>query len=75
MFGSQILEVAMGMIFVYLLLSLMCSALSELIEGVLKRRAKYLEEGIRNLLNDPGTATKLYQHPLIKALYKDKSLP
>ncbi len=43
MFGSQILDVAIGMIFVFLLLSLMCSALNEIIEAKLKNRAKSLE--------------------------------
>ncbi len=75
MFGSQVLEVAIGLVFVYLLLSLLCSALNELIEAWLKNRAKNLEKGIRNLLSDPeqgGLTAAIYDHPLIKALYRDK---
>ena len=39
MFNSQILDVAIGIIFVYLLLSLICSAANEIIEIALKKRA------------------------------------
>lgn len=68
LFGSTLLEVAIGIIFVYLLVSLLCSALNELIEAWLKYRARYLEEGIRRLLSDPGLADTLFNHPLVKPL-------
>lgn len=71
MFGSTVLEVAIGMVFIYLLLSLLCSAMSELIEAQLKFRARYLVVGIRNLLSDPygeGLAKDFFEHPLIKGL-------
>jgi hypothetical protein len=72
MFGSDILEVAIGIIFVYLLVSIICSAVREGIETALKTRSAYLEHGIRELLHDPtgsGLATNLYRHPLIHGLY------
>ena len=72
MFGSPILDVAIGMVFVYLLLSLLCSAANEAIEARLKNRAKSLELGIRNLLGDKGLADKLYEHDLISGLFSDK---
>ncbi len=75
MFGSTILDVAIGMVFVYLLISLICSSLNELIEAKLKNRAKDLEKGITNLLGDPALAQKLYTHPLVKALYKQGDKP
>src|SRR5438034_355636 len=53
MFNTQILDVAIGLIFVYLLLSLICSAANEVIELWLKNRAADLERGLRELLNDP----------------------
>jgi hypothetical protein len=52
MFGSAILDVAIGLIFVFLVISLIITATSELIASWLKWRAKNLEEGIRNLLRD-----------------------
>jgi hypothetical protein len=71
MFGSQILDVVIGIVFIYLLLSLICSALNEFVSRIFSMRAKSLEEGIRNLLNDPeftGYAKDFYNHPLIKSL-------
>lgn len=75
MFNSIILDVAIGMIFVYLLLSLLCSAASEIIELMLKKRAIDLERGIRELLA-PGSKSgandvvqKLYNHSLVNNLF------
>ncbi len=76
MFGSDLLDIAIGMIFVYLLLSLICSAANEIIEAWLKNRATDLERGIRELLSpnagvsNEGTVAKLYNHPLINGLHR-----
>jgi hypothetical protein len=72
MFNSDILEVAIGIIFVFILVSLICSAVREGIETWMKTRAAYLEHGIRELVRDPGgggLASWLYDHPLISGLY------
>ena len=76
MFGSTILEVILGMLFVYLLLSLLCSAVGEYIEAKLNNRAKLLKKGIELLLNDKNgqgidLAKLLYEHGLIRPLYRD----
>lgn len=68
LFGSTLLEVAIGVVFVYLLVSLLCSALNELIEAWLKYRARYLEQGITKLLGNPDLAKQFFEHPLIKPL-------
>lgn len=75
MFNLTILDVAIGMVFVYLLLSLLCSAANEMIELLLKKRAIDLERGIRELLS-PGSKSgsddivkKLYNHPLVNNLF------
>jgi hypothetical protein len=73
MFGSTVLEVAIGLVFVYLLFSLTCSAAKEGLEALIEKRAIDLERGVRELLNDPdGTdmAAKLYRHPLIDGLFQ-----
>lgn len=78
MFGSDVLEVAIGVIFIYLLLSLVCSATVEIFEAWLKMRASDLEQGIRELLDDSkGTdlAKRLYEHPLVYALFRGKYKP
>ena len=72
MFGSVILEVAIGIIFVFLLVSVITTAVREGIESWLKTRAAFLEHGIREMLHDRyavGIARSFYTHPLINALY------
>src|SRR5262245_45439955 len=78
MFGSAILEVAIGLIFIYLLVSVTCSAVRETVEALLKTRAAYLEYGIRRILHDPeaqGIAKSLYNHPLVFALFTGEYKP
>ena len=72
MFGSYVLEVAIGLVFVYMLVSLLCSTINEqVIARFLNLRAKTLEDAIKNMLADPqgnGLAKQLYENPLIKGL-------
>src|SRR6266849_6014836 len=71
MFGSNILDIAIGVVFVYLLLSLICSAINEALASMLQKRSSNLFEGIKNLLNDPeftGLAQQLYNHGLIDGI-------
>ncbi len=78
MFGSTLLDIAIGLIFVYLLLSLICSSLNEIIEANLKNRATDLERGLRELLHDnsgTGLVKRLYDHPLVCGLFQDSYDP
>ncbi len=71
MFGSEILEVAIGLIFFYILLSLICSGINEWISGIFSLRAKNLETAIFKLLNDSKDkelTKEFYSHPLIEVL-------
>jgi hypothetical protein len=52
--GITALDVGLGLAFVYLLFSVLCSAVQEAIAGMLDLRAKTLEQGLRNLLDDHG---------------------
>ena len=78
LFGSAILDVAIGLIFLYLVLALAVSITSELIVQALALRATTLEQGLRRLLQGQTTAEQkrlaanvqdrvkqLYAHPLI----------
>src|SRR5262245_57170218 len=78
MFGSQVLEVAIGLVLLYLLLSLLCSSIREGLEAWQKTRASDLERGIRELLQDregTGLAKAVYEHPLVYGLYKGEYEP
>src|SRR5437667_1659053 len=72
--GFPIIDVAIGIIFIYLTLSLVITATNEFISSVLARRQKTLLLGIRNLLGD-NLADKLYDHPLIRSLRNDGKRP
>jgi hypothetical protein len=68
------LEVAIGLILVYFIVSLLCSTLTELIARWLALRARTLKDGIYKLLNDPkkdeenSTDKLIFKHPLFKGL-------
>lgn len=74
MFGSGILDVAISIVFIYLLASLLCSAINEwIVARFFALRARTLEDGIRTLLRDfsgSGLTRQLYAHPLIRVLAK-----
>jgi hypothetical protein len=79
MFGT-VLEIAIGMVFIYLILSLMVTTLRELLAQLTGARAWVLVRGIGALLNEtgrvPGELTNaFYEHPLIKALSGRGSRP
>jgi hypothetical protein len=80
-FGSEMLDIAIGLIFLYLLLALLCSAANELVSRILALRSKTLEAGIRNLLEDKKDAQDrklldlFYNHPLIRGLHRKGRRP
>lgn len=72
MFGSWVLDVAIGLIVVFILFATICATLREGLEAWLKTRAAFLERGIRELLNDPqgnGLSRQFYEHPLVYPLF------
>lgn len=72
MLGSPILDVAIGMAFIYLLLSLIASAIQELLSSLVETRSANLYNGIRSLLSgDTNLVKLLYSHGLIAGLYKN----
>ena len=78
MFDLAILDVVIGLSFVFLLVSTLCTAVREGIESFLKTRATYLEYGIRLLVHDErgdSTAKQLFNHPLIYGLYQGSYSP
>jgi hypothetical protein len=71
MFGSVMLDVLIGLVLVFLLLSLMCSAIREVIASWTRVRSKLLADGIRELLrNDPVLVRAVYEHPNVWSLYR-----
>lgn len=52
MFGFPLLDVVIGVVFIYALLSLVCTAANEIYAGMSDRREAHLYEGISNLLGE-----------------------
>jgi len=77
---SVILDVAIGLIFLYMMLALIATTLQELIASVLRLRAKHLYDALAGMLKGeiqlaPRGSPKrlieaLYEHPLIRNLCK-----
>ncbi len=73
MFGSETIDTAIGLVFLFLLLSLVCSSIQEALETVLKYRARDLHRGIAEMLRDKGGSglvAQFYEHPLINGLFR-----
>jgi len=68
MLGLDILDVAIGLFFGYLVLSLAVTAANELFAAWFKRRAWMLRKGVASLLDDPALTARLYGHPMIRSL-------
>jgi hypothetical protein len=63
---SSILELAIGMVFVYSLLSILVTQINNVILNVMNLRAKQLKEGLVELVQDKELQAKLLAHPLIR---------
>jgi hypothetical protein len=75
MFGLQVLDIGLGMVFLYLLLSLACTAATELISSAVRLRGRTLVQGIGILIRDENLQKDLLNHPLIKALHRAGKMP
>ena len=72
---NPIIETAIGLLFVNLLLSMVCSAMLEWIAALFGLRAKTLFEGITKMLcGDENLRNRIYAHPLIDGLSRKSGL-
>lgn len=68
MFGSTVLEVAVGLTFCYASVALIVSTIQEALAAALRLRASCLLDGIKSMLNDPdltALAGAIYTHALV----------
>lgn len=71
--GLTMVDVAIGLVVVYVVMSLLCSSANEGLETFFRNRSRQLEFGIREILGDPtgtGITQALYNHPLISGLFQ-----
>lgn len=78
---GTVLDIAIGLAFVFALVALICTGLQEWVSGMMNLRGKTLWEGIQSMLladaakaTDPGQAldTALAKHPLVKGSVPDR---
>jgi hypothetical protein len=68
---TTVLAVAIGLMLMYLILSLIVSAMNEGLASLTDRRANFLVKGVRNLLG-PDLTRRFYQHGLISGLTRKR---
>jgi hypothetical protein len=75
MFGTEIIEVGIGLAFAYFAISIICSGIVELGVKLSKLRARHMKMALGKLLDDKnynGFVGELYKHHLISSPLKDK---
>ena len=73
MISLKTIDVGIGMVLMFLFVSVICSAMREIGELAVKTRASSLAAALGEMLDDAGSPSRLasfYEHPLIAALYK-----
>lgn len=66
--GLEIIEIILGLTFVYLLLSLLCTGINEYIAGILNKRGRELFRAVDDMLGSKEVQDAFYGHPLITSL-------
>ena len=66
---ETIIQVGVGLILAWLLLSMIVMYVQEWIVSRMGLRSKMLESTIYNMLTDPALAAQFYDHPLIQGLF------
>ena len=69
---GAVVEVAIGLIFVWIVLSLATIQIQEAINVRLDKRARDLEDAIHEMLANPNLKAQLYDHPVIRGLVSKK---
>ena len=71
MFGSQVIDVALGLVLVFLFISIVLTAVQEMIEAWMRSRAGDLNRALYELFqNDAALLQQFYDHPLVFALHR-----
>ena len=65
MFQNAVIDIAIGLILMYLVLSLLCTVVNEYIATVLSWRAKDLQASIKDIIDNQDLRTAFYNHGLI----------
>jgi hypothetical protein len=67
---NAIIDIAIGLVLMYLVLSLVCTVINEFIATFKDWRSSSLEAGVKKLLDDPAVRNAFYSHGLIQGTAK-----
>ena len=70
-----IIQVAIGLIFVYSLISILVTTVNTVITNVLKWRARHLKIALESLITDPEVQAQFLSHPLINIVKTEMVKP
>lgn len=70
---SVVLDVAVGLITIFLLFSILVSGINEWVAQVFARRGEFLRIGLQRLINDEAVYRRVLHHPLIDSLYRQRT--
>jgi hypothetical protein len=70
MFQNAVIDIAIGLVLMYLTLSLVCTVINEFIATKLELRSTSLAAGLQGLLDDPTIRAAFYDSTLIAGTAK-----
>lgn len=68
MLGNAFLDIAIGLVMMFLVLSLVCTTINELIATFMRLRAKFLKQGLERILDEPDVYKAFYDNGLIRSM-------
>jgi len=75
MLDSPIVQVILGMVFVYALFSILVTQVNGVLSSIVQLRARHLRDGIAQMIDDPTLRAKILTHPLIRLVKSNPIAP
>lgn len=75
MFGSGILDLVIGLIFIFFIMSLVCSAIREIFANLRDLRYRHLRDWFKNIFEDDNVCDEIMNHHLIAGLTTKNKKP
>jgi len=68
-----VLDIAIGLVTVFLIFSIVVSGINEWVAQRFARRGEFLRLGLQRLINDGGIYRRVLHHPLVGSLYREQA--
>lgn len=75
MLDSPIVQVILGLVFVFALFSILVTQINTVISNLARLRARHLRDGIAQMIDDPELRAKVLTHPLVRLVQYNPVLP